>query len=256
MTAKDIPPARPAATLVIFREREGQCAELLMMERAGTMDFAAGALVFPGGAVDVGDESPARMFAPDLEFDEATARVAAVRETLEECGLALGFAAPVEMALAKEMRERLAAGEAFGSLLDEYGLSLDLDQLVPFARWLPNLRRSRIYDTRFYLARLPNDSHAAVVDATENIRLFWASASEVIDRANRGEVHLIFPTRRNLERLAQFKDFDSASAHARSIAIRIVTPWMEEREGRQHLCIPEDLGYPVTSEPADIAVRG
>lgn len=256
MTVKDNPSARAAATLVIFREREGQCAELLMMERARTMDFAAGALVFPGGAVDPGDEGPARMFGSHLDLDEASARVAAVRETLEECGLPIGFADPVEMVLANEMRARLAKGEAFGSLLGEYGLSLDLNQLVPFARWLPTMRKSRIYDTRFYLARLPNDDHAAVVDETENIRLFWASAPEVIAQADRDEIHLIFPTRRNLERLAQFTDFQSASDHARSVAIRTVTPWIEEREGRPHLCIPEDQGYPITSEPCEFAKRG
>src|SRR3546814_9841337 len=65
---------------------------------------------------------------------------------------------------------------------------LDLAQFVPFARWLPNVR-PRNYDTRFYLARFPVDSHAPCVDATENVRLFWASARDVLDRAGRSEEH-------------------------------------------------------------------
>src|SRR3546814_9395364 len=52
MDMNDLPPARAAATLIIFRDREDGPAELLMMERSRKMDFAAGALVFPGGAVD------------------------------------------------------------------------------------------------------------------------------------------------------------------------------------------------------------
>lgn len=255
MTVDQMHPARAAATLVIFRDRPGEAAELLMMERSRSMDFAGGALVFPGGAVDADDAGPAGLFGHGLELEEAAARVAAVRETLEECGLALGFSGGVEPALAARLRARLAAGEAFAALLAEYGLSLDLQQLVPFARWLPNIKRKRNYDTRFYLARLADDSHEPCVDATENVSLFWGSARDVLARADRGDAHVIFPTRRNLERLAQFSDFASASAHARSIAVRTITPWVEERGGDEHLCIPEGCGYPVTSESLTTAMR-
>jgi 8-oxo-dGTP pyrophosphatase MutT (NUDIX family) len=255
MTDDQMHPARAAATLVIFRDRSGEAAELLMMERSRAMDFAGGALVFPGGAVDADDTGPAGLFGHGLELDEAAARVAAVRETLEECGLALGFSGGLDPALAAALRARLAKGEAFAALLAEYGLGLDLQQLVPFARWLPNVKHKRNYDTRFYLARVADDSHEPCVDATENVSLFWASARDVLARADRGEAQLIFPTRRNLERLAQFSDFASARAHARSIALRTITPWVEERAGDQHLCIPDDQGYPVTSESLATAFR-
>lgn len=248
MTIDDIPPSRAAATLVIFRDRAGGPAELLMMERSRQMDFAGGALVFPGGAVDAADAGPADAFGADLAADEAAARVAAIRETLEECGLALGFGRLPGEDLASAMRARLSAGDTLADLLAEFDLELDLGQLVPFARWCPNNRHGRNYDTRFYLARLPDESHAPCVDATENVHLFWASASEVLDRAERGEAHVIFPTRRNLERLAQFPDFASASAHARSLPVRTISPWIEERADGRHLCIPDDLGYPITSE--------
>src|SRR4029079_13949220 len=48
--------AIPAATLILVREREGAAPELLMVERAGGMAFAAGACVFPGGRIDEADE--------------------------------------------------------------------------------------------------------------------------------------------------------------------------------------------------------
>ena len=248
-------PARAAATLVIFRDRPGEAAELLMMERSRAMDFAGGALVIPGGAVDADEAGPAGLFGHGLELEEAAARVAAVRETLEECGLALGFSGGLEPALAALLRARLAAGEGFAALLAEYELALDLQQLVPFARWLPNVKHKRNYDTRFYLARLADDSHEPCADATENVSLFWASARDVLARADRGDAKVIFPTRRNLERLAQFGDFASVSAHARSIAVRTITPWVEERGGIEHLCIPEGCGYPVTTEALATALR-
>ena len=75
----------PAATLVLMRERPGGPPELLVMERTGHMVFAAGALVFPGGRIDAADHESATPFS---DFEDAAARIAAVRETIEETGLA------------------------------------------------------------------------------------------------------------------------------------------------------------------------
>ncbi|HEV2593806.1 MAG TPA: NUDIX hydrolase, partial [Sphingomicrobium sp.] len=47
--------AIPAATLIVVRERSEGPPELLMVERAGSMAFAAGAWVFPGGRIDESD---------------------------------------------------------------------------------------------------------------------------------------------------------------------------------------------------------
>jgi hypothetical protein len=67
---------------------------------------------------------------------------------------------------------------------------------------------------------------------------------------------VIYPTRRNLERLAQFGDFAAALAHVAQFPARMITPFMEEREGERWLTIPEDAGYPITSEPVTSAMRG
>src|SRR6185369_8831284 len=79
----------PAATLVVFRRAAGGGPpELLMVERSAGMRFAAGAAVFPGGRIDPADHELADMAAPaHLPRDEAAARIAAIRETLEEAGL-------------------------------------------------------------------------------------------------------------------------------------------------------------------------
>ena len=244
----------PAATLVLFRERAGAAPDLLMVERAKAMVFAGGALVFPGGRVDPGD----RALALELGGDPAdtAGRIAAIRETVEEVGLPIGLAPTPDVATLHALRAALHHGTAFGTALHAAGITLDLSILTPFARWLPAQAPVRKFDTLFYLARLPADAPAPQVDATENVRLFWSSAQAVLDEADAGRVTVIFPTRRNLERLARFASFDEAAADAARHPIRAVTPWIERRDGQDHLCIPDDLGYPVTAELLTSTVRG
>lgn len=246
-------PAIPAATLVLFRERD-DTPELLMVERAKEMAFAAGALVFPGGRIDPGDHDLAAAFDGDAE--DIAARIAAIRETIEEVGLPVGLVSMPDDGALAGLRASLHAGVGMGQALEASGVALDLGALVPFARWRPNHPHARIFDTRFYLARLPEGSPEPVVDDTENSRVFWMSARGVLGEADAGRARIIFPTRRNLERLAQFDSFDAAVSHAAAIPVRTVTPWTEEREGETHLCIPGDLGYPVTSENVASAMRG
>ena len=214
------------------------------------MVFAGGAVVFPGGRVDPGDYDLAARF-PHLGAEDAAARIAAVRETIEEAGIAVGIDADVEV-----LRTALSDGTALGPLLDRYGLALDLDALVPFARWCPNFKESRTFDTHFYLARVDADHAEARVDATENTHLFWATAADVLARADAGEVKIIFPTRRNLERLATLDGFAEARSHAAAHPVKMITPWIEARDGAQRLCIPQGLGYPITSEILERALRG
>ncbi|MEO6217210.1 MAG: NUDIX domain-containing protein [Sphingomonas sp.] len=243
----------PAATLVLFRETGG-APELLFVERAKAMVFAGGALVFPGGRIDPGDHALALTFPGDP--DDIAARIAAIRETIEEVGLPIGLTPIPDTDTLTTLRAALHAGTSLGAALYDARLALDPGPLVPFARWLPAHAHMRIFDTRFYLARLPANATDPVVDDTENVRVFWSSAQAVLDDADAGRVHIIFPTRRNLERLACFASFDEAVTDAARHPVRTVTPWAEERHGVTHLCIPDDLGYPVTSEPISSAMRG
>src|SRR3546814_7900308 len=57
-----------------------------------------------------------------LAVDEAAARIAAIRETLEESGLVLGLRNCPDADLACQIRERMKQGESFAALLGEYGL--------------------------------------------------------------------------------------------------------------------------------------
>jgi 8-oxo-dGTP pyrophosphatase MutT (NUDIX family) len=248
---------RPAATVVIVRDRPDGPPDILMMERASTMAFAAGALVFPGGGVDAHDQQLAARIDHGLALDEAAARIAAIRETIEESGLGVGLAGAADGAVMAAIRQGLLGGAVLGDLLDAHGLALALDALTPFARWHPASRERaiRVYDTRFYLARAP-EGQAASADATENVHLFWSGAAATLARCDAGEGHVIFPTRRNLERLALAGSHADLVAHAAAHPVEKVRPWFEERDGERHLCIPDHLGYPVTSEPFRQVRRG
>ena len=220
--------------------------------------------MFPGGKVDAADHAlvaqrPA--WASGLEADDAAARVAAVRETLEETGLLVGLAparpdaAALDAPAARQARAMLAQTEALAPVLAHFGWQPDPAALVPWARWWPQGKPGRVFDTRFYLADLGSGMVDLAVDHTENCHLFWASAAEALDAAARGDLRVIFPTRRNLERLALFADFATASQHAAAHPVVPIVPQTILREGEPWLAIPDGHGYPVLGEPLAKAHR-
>jgi len=252
--AHDLPPPIPAATLVLMREPHGGGPpEILMMERAETMAFAAGALVFPGGRIDADDEEIARRHY--RSFEDGAARIAAIRETIEETGIAPAANPDPAPQVVAELRDALSGGTPFSHLLDLTGIALRLDALTPFARWCPNFREARRFDTLFYLAEAPHEVEHLSADETESTRTFWSTASATLAEIEAGRAQAIFPTRRNLERLARFASIDEARADAAAHPVTKITPWVEERDGRRFVCIPEGLGYPVTAEPYESARR-
>ena len=109
--------AIPAATLIVVRDRAGGPPELLMVERAEGMAFAAGALVFPGGRIDEAD----RALASELGLDAAA--VAAIRETIEETAIPVGLSPlPPTRRPRSSFNARSSPIEPFGDLLEARGL--------------------------------------------------------------------------------------------------------------------------------------
>lgn len=249
----DLPPPIPAATLVLMRAARSGPPELLIMERTGHMAFAAGALVFPGGRIDGDDEASAARLGGGLP--DAAARIAAIRETIEETGVAPALTPPPGPAATAALRAGIERDEPFARLLEAQALRPKLDALTPFARWCPNFAETRRFDTLFYLAEAPPNAPEPVAQPAEAERAFWASAAAVLAEIGAGRAHAIFPTRRNLERLARFASLDEARADAAKHGVDRITPWVEDKGGRPHVCIPEGIGYPVTSEPLETARR-
>lgn len=242
--------AIPAATLILVRERPPGPPELLMVERAGGMAFAAGALVFPGGRIDESDRAlaDAHGILPDI--------VAAIRETIEETAIPVGLTPTPDPAATQALQDALVADQPFADLLHQAGLSLDAAQLTLFARWVPKFHAVRRFDTSFFVARAPAGDWVPRVIERESRSAAWLTAAEVLERDRREEARLIFPTRRNLERLAQHATYDGIVQDALVHPVEPVTPWVEERAGERFITIPAHLGYPVTEERLDGLWRG
>jgi 8-oxo-dGTP pyrophosphatase MutT (NUDIX family) len=238
--------AIPAATLVVMREVSAGPPELLMVTRTRGMAFAGGAMVFPGGRIDSADH--------ELAGDElSAAKVAAIRETIEETGFPVGLAPPP--AEPRRLQDALHDGAPLAELLRGGGVEFDLHALTHFARWRPAFHQTRIFDTHFFIARALEGNWPLHPQPGECEHAEWLSAATVLERIARGEASAIFPTLRNLERLARFASFEEARADALAHPVETISPWVEEIDGEKWIRIPDHLGYPVTRERLTSAVR-
>ena len=219
-----IAPAHPASTVLLLRDGpEG--LEVFMVVRHTSNDFASGALVFPGGRVEASDAVLAG-------GDEAGAfRVAAIRETWEECGVLL--AAPGTPPAAE--------GE-FATMLALRGLVPDVLGLAHFAHWITPVPVPKRFDTHFFLAAAPADQDA-LHDGREAVDSVWIRPRDALAAAEAGLRKVVFPTRMNLTKLARHDSVADAFAAARATPVVTVLPEQRmTREGRV-LRIPAAAGY-------------
>ncbi len=247
-----IAPAVPAATLIVMRDRTSAPPELLMVKRSASMAFAGGAMVFPGGRVDAADEALGALH----NDPDAAARIAAIRETIEETSVAIGLSPAAVPAATTRLALELHSGTPFANLLGAQQLKLDLAALTLFARWKPAFHQTRIFDTLFFLAEAPPGEWVPQPQPGECEAVLWIGAAELLERIAADHATAIFPTIRNLERLAQFASVADARADAAAHPIETITPWIEDIDGTPFLRIPDGLGYPVTREPLDSVRRG
>lgn len=251
----DGPSVVPAATVVIFRKaRSGTAPELLMVQRAREMRFAGGAAVFPGGRVDPADRELAAALMPNEPPERAAAKIAGIRETLEETGLMIATRSAISAETAAAARSMLLETGRLAPVLEHFGWQLDPNRLTLYAHWCPLWDRA--FDTRFFVYDLGTGAVDVTVDATENTRLFWTSAARALEMADAGEISVIFPTRRNLERLALFGSWEDVLDDIARHPVHRLHPRIEERGGEEWLVIPDGHGYPVLGQPRATAQRG
>jgi len=260
MSSKAVP-IRPAATIMLLRDEPE--FQVLMVKRHHQIDFASGALVFPGGKTHAGDHDPTwsdwTIGWAGFDAEQRSLRIAAVREVYEEAGVLLARDRAGEPFggddRAGAARDAVSKDERpFLDLVRELDLRLDLDALSVFARWItPNIMPKR-FDTWFYLARA-NSDQLAVCDGWETVDVEWIAPSEAIRLALAGECTVIFPTRMNLQLLAEARDGPDAITRAAKRSLVTVEPIVERREGGSVLVIPSNAGYGVVAEPMP-AMRG
>ena len=152
------------------------------------------------------------------------------------------------LATLQTFREPMNKGEL--SLLDflqQQQLQLACDELTHFAHWITPPMMPKRFDTHFYLATAPAD-HIALHDGYESVDSVWIEPMEAVQEANSGKRTIIFPTLRNLEKLAEAKTVDEALRNANNSTIVPVLPWTEKRDDGNYLCIPVEAGYAISEE--------
>lgn len=248
---------KPAATILLLRPGTNGM-EVFMVVRHHQIDFASGALVFPGGKADPQDFDEALI--PHLQgaksdTDMRAAQVSAIREAFEECGILLAREAGgsdiisgERLAQLQAHREPMNKGEV--TLLDfltSENLVLACDALTHFAHWITPPMMPKRFDTHFYLAIPPVD-HIAVHDGYESVDSVWIDPADAISGAENGKYTIIFPTLRNIEKLGTWSTPDEAIEAAQATTPVPVLPWTEKRDDGQYLCIPVEAGYAVSEE--------
>lgn len=252
----------PSATILLLRERAARM-EVLMVVRHHEIEYASGALVFPGGKVDARDRDEAVRLRSDgcagLDADAAALRTAAIREAFEESGVLLarsGAGADLvsgpQLEQLQTYRDRLNAGETgIGEVLEAADLRLACDLLVPFSHWITPDFLPKRFDTHFFLAEAPH-GHGAAHDGRESVDAVWVNPAEALAGAQAGTWKIIFPTRMNLMKLARSKTPLEAMERAHAEPPVAIQPWLEEEsDGSKVLCIPEDAGYGAVREPLE-----
>jgi 8-oxo-dGTP pyrophosphatase MutT (NUDIX family) len=249
-------PVVPAATILLLRD--APLFEVLMVKRHHQIDFAAGALVFPGGKIHASDHN-LRWAGRTVGWDATPAeqralRIAAIREAYEETGILLARHADGgpfrghELAGARRPTI-VAAPDEFLNLLEEMDLTLDLAALTVFARWITPTMMPKRFDTWFFLAAAPPDQ-LAQCDGWETVDAEWIGPSRALALAAAGERSVIFPTRMNLKLLAESASASEATRRADARTLVTVEPRMIDGPDGRFLVIPSDAGYGEVSVPA------
>lgn len=249
----------PAATILLLRDGDAGL-EVFMVRRHHEIEFAAGALVFPGGKASQDDFDPALSEVADViaEWNAGlrAAAVAAIREGFEEAGVLIArdrmsgeLVSETRLAGLDLYRERIEKGKtSLLTMLRQERLRLACDQLVHFAHWVTPKHMPRRYDTHFFLARVPL-GHAGQHCGRESIDSLWLRPDDAI--ARRKEWRIMFPTRLNLMKLAETATVEDALARARQEPPVTVEPWIQETPGGKRLRIRDDAGYALT----DVALQ-
>ena len=256
MSTEPAKPPRPASTILLLRDSAGGEIEVFMMVRHYEIDFNSGALVFPGGSVDKGDQeiiARSELYSGGEGLDQAglSFRIAAIRETFEESGILLtrprGSNDLVDAGRASEIeaghRAALCEGKiTFQQVLADGGMVLALDLLVPYAHWITPEGMPKRFDTWFFLAAAPPEQ-AGAHDGKESTDSIWLSPREALAGGDSGRFKLPFPTTRNLIRLGKQPSVAAALDHSRGKEVVTVMPVMTKLNGGRQLRIPREAGY-------------
>jgi 8-oxo-dGTP pyrophosphatase MutT (NUDIX family) len=234
--AAEVASPRHAATVVLLRDAAAG-PEVYLLRRAGTMAFAAGMHVFPGGSVDPRDGETttawsgpsAAQWAAWLGCDEPLARAlvcAAVRETFEESGVLLAgpHAESADDIVADTTgddleRDRLALLDrsvSMAEMLSRRGLVLRSDLLRPWAHWITPEFEPKRFDTRFFVAAVPTGQRPRDVSGEADDTV-WLPVAEAVARHDADRLAMLPPTIVALREISAFGSVAAVLAAPREV---------------------------------------
>ncbi|MEI8287425.1 MAG: NUDIX hydrolase [Actinomycetes bacterium] len=232
-------PIKPAATVLLIRDRDGGGIEVFMLQRTFNAAFASGMFVFPGGKVDEVDASvEIGDLCDGLSDADASAQlgiasgglaywVACIRECFEEAGVLLAkYSGTGEVIrfdrddIIEEFnkeRENIHDGSlALLELIKREHLRLTTDEIFYISHWITPMGERRRFDTRFFIARAPAAQYP-LHDNGETIQSFWITPEEAIRRSHDKDLMLMPPTKANIEWLLPFMSTNEAMAAAKEL---------------------------------------
>ncbi len=224
---------RPASTVVLVREQEREL-QVYLLRRSTKSGFFPGNYVFPGGALNPDDrevefwqpyldlppEDLLKVFGPELDMTGIIAfGLAAIRETFEEAGVFLARKNRDGDNSLENNGERPSTGELDEEWLhrkvSDEGWLLSFSNLFPWSHWITPEVMPKRFDTRFFLAFMPEDQEC-IPDDYETVHGLWISPLKGLQGNLQREIPLSPPTLVTLHELLKFETLDSLRREIRT----------------------------------------
>ena len=253
-------PIKPAATVILMREEIKGDFEIFMVKRSSRSTFGS-LYVFPGGKLDPEDsENDLYPYCEGMNNEEASKQlgikdnglsfwIACIRECFEEVGVLLTN--PDDSILQDtnkltKLRKELNNKEiTFKEICVSESLRLRTKNIVPCAHWItPDIETKR-FDTRFFLAKV-NAKQLASHDGFELTESFWIKPADALAKLKNGEMNMILPTIKNIEKLAEFSSSTEAFSYFDGLgdnAIPPILPKFIKKDGEWVGFLPGEEGY-------------
>ena len=258
---------KPAATIILLRERKPQGFEIFLLKRHEKSSFMAGNFVYPGGRVDQEDgsldicslskgitfEEAYQIFGGTTSPEESFAHwIAGIRELFEEAGVLFAYNQDGTLFQLKEgsqrekflhYRELLQKGRmTICQMAQEEKLLFALDQLYYYAHWITPEAHAHRFDTRFFLACHPAGQEASY-DQKETTAGVWLPPERALEENLKGEVCLSPPTLKTIEDLSRFKSINELLNSLKRKEVHPILPILTQISSETLIIFPWDPEY-------------
>ncbi|KAI9103239.1 hypothetical protein DFS34DRAFT_691776 [Phlyctochytrium arcticum] len=170
--------------------KQSQLFNVLLLKRNGRGSFE-NTHVFPGGVIDPFDHDDRwkDLALKDRDLNDLPSQIAAIRETFEECGIAL-YDPPLAKQDVRYWRQQVhQSGKEFIRMCELSRIHPRVNHLVPWATWSSPVHEKVRFDTKFYLTVLDGaeieHAHEAEADGRETLSLQWLTPADALSAFRR-----------------------------------------------------------------------